>query len=130
MARIIYSDDITYNTQNLILKVDANTGFITTTYSVKFDGLAPTVASYSTNTTFSSNNNLILINSSSTYNLPTNPPNGTTLIIRNCFSGTPTLNAGTYSIRNINQSTGTSSILLEVNGAYMITYFNQVWYGI
>ena len=130
MARILYSDDITFKTTNLSLVLNSQTGILSTTYSINLPAYSFTAASYSTNTTFTENNNFILTNSASTFTLPTNPANGTTLIIRNAAGNIPTLSAGTYSIRNINETTGTQSIQLVANGSYMFTYFNSVWYGI
>lgn len=130
MARYIYNTPVVVNTQNLSLSIDENLGILSTTYSGTMSSFAAAVGSYSTNTTLTYQNSNVLINNASTITLPSAPPNGTVYTFRNTSTSFPTLSAGTNTIRNVGSASGSATIQLVANGAYMLVYFNNVWYGI
>lgn len=135
MARFIYNDPpgtrLNVSTANLSFTLNESTGLFSSTYSASFSSVTYYTGSYSTTTTLTTKDYYVLVNSSAiTINLPTSPINGIVYTLRNTTAGTPIISAGSNTIRNVGSASGTSSIAMVNNGAYMIVYYNNVWYGI
>jgi len=88
------------------------------------------VGSYSTTSALTINQSNVLVNINVTLTLPTLPPDGTILTLRNTSTTNPTISAGTFSVRNVGSASVATSFRMVPNGVYMLCYYGGIWYGI
>ena len=129
MGNIRYNDSLIVTTPNLSLTIETN-GSLSFTGSYIVSSLTQKVDSYTSSTTLTTSNSVVLVSTTGvTITLPTTPPNGFSLIIRNIISPVTAGNTftvtrgGTDVIRRKLSGTNQTSITVTSNTSSGPSFF-------